>query len=470
MKSLSHENIVKIEDSFQYDNNRKFGMILEYCDGGDLSKFIKEHKLKKKHLEESKIIEIFKQILNGLEYLHSKKIIHRDMKTLNIFLHKDGKVKIGDLGIAKMLLYSSCAHTVIGTPLFLAPEICQEKPYNEKSDVWSLGCVLYQLITFTVPFNASNYVGLCGKISKGIYDPVPNDIKKLYSNELNKLIELILQCNPDKRPTVKEIKGYKLFNEKFVIEIQKPVENVIKKPNDEDMRKAEIAAKGNKNMNRPLTPNIKKDKNSKFNLNNNDNEKIHKGFNYENLVKNKLENGEKDLLAKNKKLGVNNNHNFDNYHNNHYVNNQNNNLFNKKYIGNENNNINNNKFLPIDKFKIEVKKPVEFRNVLIDKDHHLNPVNLNKNNNVNIDKNNDLGQPKQNECIDKYNHLLGNLKSILEQSKLLPNNINNKDINRNDNFKNFEELRKKREIKSAKPSVRNNIIIKNNKIKNRLIS
>ena len=80
----------------------------------------------------------------GLHYLHSFKILHRDIKTINMFLSKDNKIKIGDLGVAKLLNQThNMAHTIVGTPYYLSPELCEEKPYNHKSDIWSLGCVLY---------------------------------------------------------------------------------------------------------------------------------------------------------------------------------------------------------------------------------------------------------------------------------------------------------------------------------------
>jgi NIMA (never in mitosis gene a)-related kinase len=79
----------------------------------------------------------------GLEYIHRSKILHRDIKTLNIFLNKDETVKIGDLGVAKVLNANDFAHTMVGTPFYLSPELCEEKPYNEKSDIWAVGCLLY---------------------------------------------------------------------------------------------------------------------------------------------------------------------------------------------------------------------------------------------------------------------------------------------------------------------------------------
>jgi NIMA (never in mitosis gene a)-related kinase len=101
----------------------------------------------------------------GLQYLHANRILHRDIKTINMFLTKEERVKIGDLGVAKMLNETSnMAQTVVGTPYYLSPELCEEKPYNNKSDIWSLGCVLYELCTLKHPFEAQNQGALILKI------------------------------------------------------------------------------------------------------------------------------------------------------------------------------------------------------------------------------------------------------------------------------------------------------------------
>ena len=93
----------------------------------------------------------------GINYLHKNKILHRDIKTINTFLGKDDKIKIGDLGLAKTLDYTSdYANSILGTRIYFSPELCEEKPYNHKSDIWSLGCVLYELCTFRHPFEANN--------------------------------------------------------------------------------------------------------------------------------------------------------------------------------------------------------------------------------------------------------------------------------------------------------------------------
>lgn len=97
------------------------------------------------------------QILLGLNHMHSKKILHRDIKTLNVFLDDELSVKLGDMGVAKILsTNTNFAKTIVGTPYYLSPELCEDKPYNEKSDVWALGVVLYECCTQRHPFDADN--------------------------------------------------------------------------------------------------------------------------------------------------------------------------------------------------------------------------------------------------------------------------------------------------------------------------
>ena len=121
---------------------------------------------------------------------------------MNIFLTKDDKVRIGDLGVAKKLnSENSFAHTFVGTPYYLSPEMCEEKPYNEKSDIWSLGCILYEMLTFNHPFNAKNPAALCLKILTSKYDPIPRE----YSCDIKKIVELLLEKDYLKRPSIFEI-------------------------------------------------------------------------------------------------------------------------------------------------------------------------------------------------------------------------------------------------------------------------
>jgi len=188
---------------------------MEYCDSGDLNSFINKLKKEKKYLTEEEIWHYFIQISLGLAYIHSKNILHRDLKPMNIFLTNKNQVKIGDLGVAKLLSANANASTCIGTPYYLSPEICKEKPYNSKGDVWALGCILYELSTFNKPFVASNPAALILKIINGNFTPL-SEIQngQKYSKDLENMITNILQKDYEIRPLMKDIINSKIFIEK----------------------------------------------------------------------------------------------------------------------------------------------------------------------------------------------------------------------------------------------------------------
>jgi len=122
--------------------------------------------------------------------------MHRDLKSANVFLNKDGTAKLGDMNVSKLTDMKGLNYTQTGTPYYASPEVWKDKPYSIKSDIWSLGCVLYEMIAFKPPFRASNMEGLFRKVSKGLYQPIP----KKYSTELSNLVRALLKANPDKRP------------------------------------------------------------------------------------------------------------------------------------------------------------------------------------------------------------------------------------------------------------------------------
>ena len=205
---IKSKYVVKYYESFLEGDN--LNIVMEYCDNGDLCNYLNKQKKKSKPLREDLIWEIFIKITLGLTTMHKMKILHRDLKTLNIFLKKDMQIKIGDLGVAKELNQASFANTIIGTPYYLSPEMCEDKPYNQKSDVWALGVILYELCTFRHPFDAGNHAALIRKIME--INPEP--ILACYSANLQKIVNCILEKNIEKRPNCFDLLNMPVITEK----------------------------------------------------------------------------------------------------------------------------------------------------------------------------------------------------------------------------------------------------------------
>ena len=173
---------------------------MAYTVGGDLAKRVSEARLSP--FNESQILDWFTQICLGLKHVHDRKILHRDLKCQNIFLTKKGIIKLGDFGIARVLKSTmENARTMVGTPYYLSPEIVENRPYSFKSDIWSLGVILYELCTLRPPFDAAGIPQLALKIAKGQYAPLPTH----YSKDIKNLVALLLSVDPSKRPTVNKI-------------------------------------------------------------------------------------------------------------------------------------------------------------------------------------------------------------------------------------------------------------------------
>ncbi|TRZ01695.1 hypothetical protein DNTS_006527 [Danionella cerebrum] len=175
-------------------------IVMDYCEGGDLFKKINNQR--GTLFREEQILDWFVQICLALKHVHDRKILHRDIKSQNIFLTKDGTVQLGDFGIARVLNSTvELARTCIGTPYYLSPEICENKPYNNKSDIWALGCVLYEMCTLKHAFEAGNMKNLVLKIIRGSYPPVSVN----YSQDLRTLLGQLFKRNPRERPSVSTI-------------------------------------------------------------------------------------------------------------------------------------------------------------------------------------------------------------------------------------------------------------------------
>ena len=404
---IKSKYVVKYYESFLEEGN--LNIVMEYCDNGDLCNYLNKQKNKSRPLNEDLIWEIFIKITLGLTTMHKMKILHRDLKTLNIFLKKDMEIKIGDLGVAKELNQASFANTIIGTPYYLSPEMCEDKPYNQKSDVWALGVILYELCTFRHPFDAGNHAALILKIMT----KNPEPILACYSTNLQKIVNCILEKKIEKRPNcfdllnmpiiIEKAKLLGLYNE--IIDVcyennntiinNRQIQNIIPMDSEDILLQSHLVPIGNntktihvKKINNMINRNI--DENQNRNIDNNyiiNNKKNIENNNYD--LSNNLNAYQAGNIQNNYMNNLNNLNNFQYNHNTYYGNNDQNNINNNNYnnfdftkgniiiFNNNYNNLYNNKF--------NQNNNIIYNNILIN--NNINNNDQNKENNINNENN-----------------------------------------------------------------------------------
>ena len=200
LASVKSNFVVSYKEAFFDEKDNTLCIVMEFADRGDLYQQIVAHKKTAKFFEESDIWRIFIQLVKGLKALHDLKILHRDMKSANVFLFSNGCAKLGDLNVSKVAR-RGLGYTQTGTPYYASPEVWKDKPYDHKSDVWSLGCVLYEMITLRPPFRAKDMEGLFNKVCKGQFSRIPDR----FSDDLFKIVQYLLQVNSIQRPSCEQI-------------------------------------------------------------------------------------------------------------------------------------------------------------------------------------------------------------------------------------------------------------------------
>jgi len=212
LSQLDHPNVVRCEGFFRDESRKSLFIVLEYCPGGDLKSVIDAHKAqgagRDRYLDDRLIWHLFVQICEGLKHLHEHGIVHRDLKTMNIMVVQTETkfvAKIADLGVSRQLSDDTMMlQTFYGTPLYLSPELVENKQYNEKTDIWSLGVILYELICLTHPFKSSTLLGLAKLVCSGKYDALPDHVDK----NLARCVKWLLNVDFMKRPNIVQLIRY----------------------------------------------------------------------------------------------------------------------------------------------------------------------------------------------------------------------------------------------------------------------
>jgi len=210
VSSLSHPNIIEFKEAFFDKFSKSINIIFEYPHNGNLSNKINYAIKNRMYMEESIIWDVLTQILNGVNYLHKKGIIHRNLKSKNILMNNQRLVKISDfeascvvVGNNKMIIGQ------VGTPFYTAPEIWEEEPYNYKCDIWSIGCIIYEMASLTLPFKGDNINSLYENIMSKKIKPIPD----FYSEDLKKIINYMLIYDPSKRLSTDLLLNYPRIKE-----------------------------------------------------------------------------------------------------------------------------------------------------------------------------------------------------------------------------------------------------------------
>ena len=414
LASVKDKNVISYKEAFFDEKDSSLGIVMEYADKGDLFQLITERKKTKNYFTEQEIWKVFIQLLKGLKALHDLKILHRDIKSANVFLFQGGICKLGDLNVSKVAR-KGLGYTQTGTPYYASPEVWEEKPYDNKSDVWSLGCVIYEMITLRPPFQAKSMEELYKKVMRGMYPRISSK----FSEDLSDAIKLMIQVESGARPNCEELLKMPMISKRIEFFNESKDLDLIEEQNDSLNKKLELL----KTINIP----------------------------------NKLENLAKSLPKPNYNTEANN-QSFQNYNNNAR----------KQYgsltISNTDllPNIKNDKMPNINRDNWK-KKSQSIRNE--DSKDHINIIN-NSNGSLNIEDKKYQYREKLPQSIPRNKNYLNYKNGILNKEILLPNLYgNNKpniyNINSNQSPKKGINIKNKSNVSYKVLNSENNIIVNN---------
>ena len=414
LASVKDKNVISYKEAFFDEKDSSLGIVMEYADKGDLFQLITERKKTKNYFTEQEIWKVFIQLLKGLKALHDLKILHRDIKSANAFLFQGGICKLGDLNVSKVAR-KGLGYTQTGTPYYASPEVWEEKPYDNKSDVWSLGCVIYEMITLRPPFQAKSMEELYKKVMRGMYPRISSK----FSEDLSDAIKLMIQVESGARPNCEELLKMPMISKRIEFFNESKDLDIIEEQNDSLNKKLELL----KTINIP----------------------------------NKLENLSKSLPKPNYNTEANN-QSFQNYNNNAR----------KQYgsltISNTDllPNIKNDKMPNINKDNWK-KKSQSIRNE--DSKEHINIIN-NSNGSLNIEDKRYQYREKLPQSIPRNKNYLNYKNAILNKEILLPNLYgNNKsniyNNNSNQSPKKSINIKNKSNVSYKILNSENNIIVNN---------
>ena len=467
LASVNHPNVIGYKEAFWDDKNSTLNIVMEYADDGDLQTKIQKMKKENGFFNESLIWSYSIQMIEGLKALHDKKIMHRDLKSANIFLVKNKhQCKIGDMNVSKVIK-EKVLLTQTGTPYYASPEVWKDSPYSYKSDLWSIGCVIYELCALKPPFGGKDLDELFVNVCKG----KPQRINYIYSDDLWKMILLLLQVDVNKRVNcdeflnhpliLKKMKEMKNDNSDFKsLEDNKNIHEgvLLKTIQFKDLRdiKSQLPTKKNydkiprgnsfsdgKNVNimfsgarNKSNPNIFIKNNSLIKNNKN------------NVGKNIKNNSINNMSVNNKNVNIVNNENINN-NNNDY--NKKKEIYDSKSSINQYNYINRNPDLMKDNCKISLTSETK-------SGQHIILTDIDGNKECRMNKINSLKKEKQ-ELMKKFKiELDNNKKESSHKSSKDINIINSKEIERNkirERIKEYENKLKLREEEKQKQKQKN---------------